>query len=106
MAPVRAFAGRPRPCSSLEHRCWVLLQAAGLAPLKQYPIAEPTTGRLITSADFAFPDRRVAARDSALPHDPVTLRTNFYGFPCHNCESVAFSAQPLCALRISFLMLL
>jgi hypothetical protein len=46
--------------SPLEYRCWMLLQAAGLTPLKQFPIADPTTGRLITIADFAFPDRRVA----------------------------------------------
>ena len=46
--------------SPLEYRCWLLLQAAGLTPLKQFPIADPTTGRLITIADFAFPDRRVA----------------------------------------------
>jgi very-short-patch-repair endonuclease len=46
--------------SPLEYRCWTLLQAAGLAPVKQYPIADPATGRLVTIADFAFPDRRVA----------------------------------------------
>jgi replicative superfamily II helicase len=44
--------------SPLEHRCLLLLQSAGLAPRRQFPIQ--SGGRLITIADFAFPDRRVA----------------------------------------------
>jgi hypothetical protein len=32
---------------------------------RQYPISGSTTGRLITIADFAFPDGRVAV----VPHD-------------------------------------
>jgi hypothetical protein len=44
--------------SPLEHRCLLLLQSAGLAPQKQCAIQ--SGGRLITVADFAFPDQRVA----------------------------------------------
>jgi hypothetical protein len=44
--------------SPLEHRCLLLLQSAGLAPQKQFSIQ--SGGRLITVADFAFPEQRVA----------------------------------------------
>jgi very-short-patch-repair endonuclease len=61
--------------SPLEYRCWVLLQAAGLCPLKQYPIADPTTGRTITISDFAFPDRQVSLYvDGASIHVGEVLR--------------------------------
>src|SRR5262249_9806012 len=46
--------------SPLEYRCLMLLTAAGLNPLKQFPIADPSTGRVFTVTDFAYPDRRVA----------------------------------------------
>ena len=35
------------------------MQAAGLNPVKQFPITDPDTRRLLTIADFAFPDERV-----------------------------------------------
>ena len=61
--------------SPLEYRCWMQLQAAGLAPQKQHPIADPATGRRITVADFAFPDRRVAVYvDGASIHVGEVLR--------------------------------
>jgi replicative superfamily II helicase/very-short-patch-repair endonuclease len=44
--------------SPLEHRCLQLLENAGFAPEKQFPIL--TGGRLITIVDFAFPDQRLA----------------------------------------------
>jgi hypothetical protein len=44
--------------SPLEHRCLLLLQSAGLAPQKQFPVQ--SGGRLVTIADFAFPEQRVA----------------------------------------------
>jgi very-short-patch-repair endonuclease len=44
--------------SPLEYRCLQLLQSAGLAPQKQFSIQ--SGGRLITIADFAFPDQRLA----------------------------------------------
>ena len=46
--------------SPLEYRCLMLLEAARLEPVKQFPIADPATGRVFTITDFAFPDRRVA----------------------------------------------
>jgi very-short-patch-repair endonuclease len=44
--------------SPLEYRCLLLLQSAGLTPQKQFPIQNGE--QLITIADFAFPDQRVA----------------------------------------------
>jgi hypothetical protein len=44
--------------SPLEYRCLQLLQGAGLTPQKQFSIQ--SSGRLITIADFAFPEQRVA----------------------------------------------
>jgi very-short-patch-repair endonuclease len=44
--------------SPLEHRCLLLLNSAGLTPQKQYSIQ--SGGRLITIADFAFPEQRLA----------------------------------------------
>jgi hypothetical protein len=44
--------------SPLEYRCLRLLEGAGLSPHKQFVIQ--SSGRLITIADFAFPDRRAA----------------------------------------------
>jgi hypothetical protein len=45
--------------SPLEYRCLQLLEQAGYAPAKQYPISEGG-GLPFTVADFAFPDQRVA----------------------------------------------
>ena len=54
---------------SREHRCLLLLQSAGFAPRKQFPIQ--SGGRLVTIADFAFPDQRVAIYiDGASIHLP------------------------------------
>lgn len=44
--------------SPLEHRCLKLLESAGLTPRKQFPFQ--ADGRLVTIADFAFPEQRVA----------------------------------------------
>lgn len=44
--------------SPLEYRCLQLLEQAGYAPAKQYPIGDG--GLPFTVADFAFPDQRVA----------------------------------------------
>jgi ATP-dependent helicase YprA (DUF1998 family) len=53
---AQAFAAG---CASpLEYRCLQLLENAGYAPAKQYPINDG--GLPFTVADFAFPDRRVA----------------------------------------------
>jgi hypothetical protein len=67
-APLDAIdVNDPRPwrvafeagvASPLEHRCLQLLERAGLAPAKQFPIQ--AGGNLVTVADFAFPDKRVA----------------------------------------------
>jgi hypothetical protein len=61
--------------SPLKFRCWIQMQAAGLSPVKQYPINDPDTGRLLTIADFAFPDERVAVYvDGASIHVGNVLR--------------------------------
>jgi len=68
VAPLNAVdANDPRPWraafevgvgSPLEHRCLQLLESAGLTAQKQFPFQND--GRLITIADFAFPEQRVA----------------------------------------------
>jgi very-short-patch-repair endonuclease len=44
--------------SPLEHRCLKLLEGAGLTPQKQFSFQ--ADGRLVTIADFAFPEQRLA----------------------------------------------
>jgi len=61
--------------SPLELRCWTHMQAAGLSPAKQHPIHDPETRRLLTIADFAFPDDQVAVYvDGASIHLGHVLR--------------------------------
>src|SRR5262249_416392 len=61
--------------SPLEMRCWTPTQADGLSPVKQPPINDPETRRLLPIADFAFPDDRVAVYvDGASIHVGTVLR--------------------------------
>jgi hypothetical protein len=61
--------------SPLELRCLRLLEQAGLTPQKQFTILDPASGRVLTVADFAFPDNRVAIYvDGASIHLGAVLR--------------------------------
>ena len=61
--------------SPLEFRCWTHMQAAGLNPVKQFPITDPDTRRLLTIADFAFPEECVSIYvDGASIHVGNVLR--------------------------------
>jgi very-short-patch-repair endonuclease len=61
--------------SPLEWRCWTHMQAAAFSPARQHPIPDPQTRRLLTIADFAFPDHRVAVYvDGASIHVGNVLR--------------------------------